>query len=120
MNTYLQLLNPTNSGNKNKKIIRIPELISLEPKDDVLKEEADLIQFLVSSYNDVKNPNFLNTNTYTPQLNNISFTYLSFPFLSQRDQLQNSMFCNDTMFKDCSDRYCGCTYVIQVSTVRFT
>lgn len=50
----------------------------------------------------------------TPQLNHISFKSPAMPLLSQRNEIDESLFCNETAIKNCTYDYCECPHVLQV------
>lgn len=50
---------------------------------------------------------------YTPQINNMTFKFQSFPLLSQKEMIQPWMSC-DNIKKDCSKEFCECTNIIRV------
>lgn len=50
----------------------------------------------------------------TPQLNHISLKLPSVPMLPGRDHLDVTKFCNRSTIRDCLDKHCECTHVLQV------
>lgn len=50
----------------------------------------------------------------TPQLNHISLKTPSFPLLTQRDQVNSKMFCNETNVKNCDSDFCECLHVVEI------
>lgn len=51
----------------------------------------------------------------TPQLNDISFQFPSYPLLSQPEQIRPGSLCNaSSVPSSCVKKYCACTHVLQV------
>ncbi|CAG9861310.1 unnamed protein product [Phyllotreta striolata] len=114
---------------KNKNIIVLPELESVDDWDESLKEKPDY-QFYISydfykvshsdyyripyyGFDNITNPK---EKILTPQFNHISMEVPSKALLSQRDEIDESTFCNnDTMAdKNCKEDFCYCPHVIKV------
>lgn len=53
----------------------------------------------------------------TPQLNYISMKFLPLSLLTQRDEIREGMFCNETTVRDmgCKNNFCECPHIINVS-----
>lgn len=45
-----------------------------------------------------------------PQINHVSMKMPSFPVLSQPEQITNETFCNPSAADECSEKFCFCTY----------
>lgn len=100
--------------------------------DDTLKPEADYKFFVYYDFYRKDNPEFHNgdyysinnrnlteeNRLYTPQLNHISLKFPSVSLLSQRDQINDEIFCNETSLIeqgiDCRKKFCTCHHVLQV------
>lgn len=99
--------------------------------DDTLKPEADYKFFVYYDFYRKDNPEFhhgdyysMDDNVtqenrlYTPQLNHISLKFPSVSLLSQRDQINDEIFCNETTLMeqgiDCREKFCKCHHVLQV------
>ncbi|KAL1465394.1 hypothetical protein WDU94_004972 [Cyamophila willieti] len=127
------VLNPLNTPSKQTKSTLISELSAIDaPVHDIrLKEQPDLKYFISYDFYGIDNPHFHLSNMYgfhevknsrdnhtqqvrTPQLNHLSFRFPTFPLLSQRDQIDESMFCSNLSHKGCSEEYCECTNVVKV------
>lgn len=127
-------LNSLNMGPGYTGFVTINELKNFandtqEEKDDLLKPEADYKFFVYYDFYPKDNPDFHPAGLYgfnqvtngnpvlTPQLNHISMTMPSLPLMPARDQIDDSMFCNETTFEeqgiDCRKDFCRCHHVLQ-------
>lgn len=50
----------------------------------------------------------------TPQINHISMKFPNFAVMPQRDQVKDSMFCNQSTVSNCVEEFCECLHVMQV------
>lgn len=123
-------INPLNIGTEgNESFIPMPNLESLLPWDEALKEVADFQFYVAYDFYKISNREFYRPPHYgyfditnplqvvlTPQLNHISNKMPSFPLLSQRDEIPDDMFCNNDTLKEknCTADYCSCPHGIQV------
>uniref|UniRef100_A0A8D8WL32 Laccase-2 n=1 Tax=Cacopsylla melanoneura TaxID=428564 RepID=A0A8D8WL32_9HEMI len=127
------VLNPLNTPSNQSKSTLITELSAVDaPVNDIrLRDHADLKYFISYDFYGIDNPHFHLSNMYgfhevknsrdnhtqqvrTPQLNHLSFRFPSFPLLSQRDQIDDTMFCSNMSHNGCSEEYCECTNVVNV------
>ncbi|KAK9884426.1 hypothetical protein WA026_007273 [Henosepilachna vigintioctopunctata] len=124
-------INPLNHGTESssKAFVTAPELESLHPWDESLKEIPDYTYYIAYDFYKANNPSFYKSPNYdfnniknkdmltlTPQLNYISMKLLPFPIFSQRNEINEDLFCNETTLKDtdCKNNFCSCPHVIQV------
>lgn len=128
-------LNSLNMGPGYDGFVTINELKNIredtqEEKDELLKPEADYKFFVYYDFYPKDNPDFHPAGLYgfnqvtngnpvlTPQLNHITMTMPSMPLMPARDQINDSMFCNETTLKnqgiDCRKDFCRCHHVLQV------
>ncbi|XP_044258948.1 laccase-5-like isoform X2 [Tribolium madens] len=122
-------LNPLNRGTEadNSSFVTLPQLHSLDEWDDTLKEKADFQYYVSYDFYKMNHPvyhkdphygfhNVTNASVQilTPQLNYISMKLQSFPLLSQRHQIDENMFCNESSVNDCQNNYCECTHVVNI------
>ncbi|KAG7213871.1 hypothetical protein KM043_003079 [Ampulex compressa] len=120
-------VNALNEGTETNNSISMPKLKAMDKNDHWNGKQPDY-QFYVSyDFYKKDNPHFHRKNLYgfygvqnsrqrllTPQLNHISMKLPSFPLLSQREFIRPDQFCNSTTVRDCEQRYCACTHVLQV------
>ncbi|KAK9884425.1 hypothetical protein WA026_007272 [Henosepilachna vigintioctopunctata] len=124
-------INPLNKGTESSSntVVAAPDLQSLLPWDETLKEIPDFTYYISYDFFLINNPHFYKPpfydvnnvkkkrmDSYTPQLNHISMKLLSVPIFSQRDEINEELFCNETTVKyqDCRNNFCSCPHVIQV------
>ncbi|XP_017770706.1 PREDICTED: laccase-2-like isoform X2 [Nicrophorus vespilloides] len=122
-------LNSLNKGTEGNDSISVPQLHSLLDWDSSLKETADEQYYVGYDFYEIDNPHFHKFPEYgfnnvtdsrnkllTPQLNHISLKLTPFPMLSQRDLIDDNLFCNESTVadKDCKKEFCQCSHVIQV------
>lgn len=124
-----KVLNPLNTPSNQNKSILISELTTLQKhvSDVRLRDDPDLQYYISYDFYEKDNPHFHLANMYgfnqvllrteqvrTPQINHLSFKFPSFPLLSQRDQIDESMFCANQTTDSCNNGYCECTNVVKV------
>lgn len=51
---------------------------------------------------------------YIPQINHISMKMPSFPVLTEPEYITNSTFCTEADLENCEEKFCFCTYTIQL------
>ncbi|XP_056642031.1 uncharacterized protein LOC130448620 [Diorhabda sublineata] len=123
-------INPLNIGTEgNDSYVVLPQLESVVPWDETLKEipdfqyhiaydfyKLDNIEFHRPPYYGFYTVNSTEQRVLTPQFNHISMTMPSIPLLPQRDQLPDDAFCNKETMKDsnCTDSHCQCQHGIQI------
>ncbi|XP_036321487.1 uncharacterized protein LOC118735681 [Rhagoletis pomonella] len=98
---------------------------------DALKPVADYKFFVYYDFYAKDHPDFHPANyysfndsmgktnkVYTPQLNHISFKFPPMALMADRNQVDESLFCNDTSLAqqgiDCRSEFCQCHHVLQV------
>ncbi|CAG9861309.1 unnamed protein product [Phyllotreta striolata] len=123
-------INPLNVGTEgNESFVTMPELESMVPWDDSLKEVADYQFYIAYDFYKISNREFYKPPHYgyfsiqnskqkvlTPQFNHISMEMPSFPLLPQRDEITDDMFCNSETMKErnCTEDYCSCMHGLKV------
>ncbi|XP_072384918.1 uncharacterized protein [Diabrotica undecimpunctata] len=123
-------INPLNKGvEENDSVIVIPQMESLKPWDESLKEKPDFQYYIAYDFYKISNQEFhrpphygfyavnnLKQRVLTPQLNHISMTMPTFPLLSQRDEITDDLFCNKETMKEqnCSETHCQCPHGIKI------
>lgn len=125
-------LNPLNKGvesSKDNETITIPELRSITDYDaSSLMGEPDEKFFISYDFYKMDTPMYHKKDVYgfyqvkenkrvlTPQLNHIAFKLQPTPLLQGRDNIPDSLFCNETTEagKNCTGEFCKCTHVMQV------
>ncbi|CAG9772968.1 unnamed protein product [Ceutorhynchus assimilis] len=121
-------INSLNEGTEGKKThISMPELSALQKWDRSLEFKPDVQLFLGYDFYKLENYHFHRpgyefynvtpaNQMLTPQINHISMEMPSFSLLSQRDEIVDDTFCNETTVqdKDCVNNYCECPYVYQI------
>ncbi|KAM7348084.1 multicopper oxidase 1 [Cochliomyia hominivorax] len=131
-------LNAMNQGPGHVDSLTIAEVNALAHYDkvpgidrDALKPVADYKFFVYYDFYRKDNPEFHPSQYYgvhanitkenklfTPQLNHISLKFPSVALLPARDQVDDSMFCNETSLQqqgiDCRKEFCKCHHVLQV------
>ncbi|XP_018332567.1 laccase-2 [Agrilus planipennis] len=113
-------------GSKNS--ITLPELQSLEPWDPSLKKDADVQIYIVDDVYKKNNSHYQIAGLFgyyqvrpderniSPQLNNIAFIFPPIALLPERNRINESMFCNESMVTgwDCKSKYCECIHRFKV------
>ncbi|CAH1282323.1 unnamed protein product [Diabrotica balteata] len=123
-------VNPLNKGvEENDSVIVMPQMESLKPWDESLKEKPDFQYYIAYDFYKISNQEFhrpphygfydvhnLKQRVLTPQLNHISMTMPTFPLLSQRDEITDDLFCNKETMKEqnCSETHCQCPHGIKI------
>ncbi|GAB0095780.1 Multicopper oxidase [Sergentomyia squamirostris] len=126
-------LNALNRGVEDSTTISITETNSAhqDPKNGVLKDEADIKFFIAYDFYAKNNTKFYIPGLYgfnevlkssqrksSPQLNHISMKLLSYPLMTARNLIDDSLFCNSSTFVnqgiDCRADFCHCPHVLQV------
>ncbi|KAB7497564.1 hypothetical protein Anas_02384, partial [Armadillidium nasatum] len=55
-----------------------------------------------------------NLRLFMPQMNNITFKLPNVPPLSQPEEVDETLFCNESSLTNCSESFCHCTHIYNV------
>ncbi|XP_019874659.2 uncharacterized protein LOC109602679 [Aethina tumida] len=106
--------------------VPVPRFESLKPWDETLRTKPDLQFYIAYDFYRLNNPHFHKFPEYgfynvsqpnrvlTPQINHISMKFPNFAVMPQRDQVKDSMFCNQSTVSNCVEEFCECLHVMQI------
>ncbi|CAH0553403.1 unnamed protein product, partial [Brassicogethes aeneus] len=120
-------VNSLNKGTEENitQYVAVPHFESLKPWDESLSSKPDYQFYVAYDFYKLNNPHFYKVPEYgfynvsvpnrvlTPQINHISLKFPNSPIMPQRDQFDDTMFCNSSTVSNCDTEFCECLHVMQ-------
>ncbi|XP_065577924.1 uncharacterized protein LOC136038621 isoform X2 [Artemia franciscana] len=117
-----KILNPINKGSGLGNEISIGELDAVNKDDALWNSDPDVKIWLPYDFYMTNNLNFHDPDHYpvhlvpgkfkmfTPQINHITLKMPPVPPLSQPNEVDPSIFCNENTVNNCTEEFCECVY----------